>query len=114
MDDFNNWFTIESVDSLTEIINKNNIVCALFSQPNCNVCLSLKPQLEELITNIYPEVKLAYIDLQLNPELSGKYTVFTIPTIIIFVEAKEYFRKSRIINLKQLSDNMDRLFDIIK
>ncbi len=81
------------------------------STENCNVCKSLKPKVIELISS-YPDISFEYHNIELNPELSGKYSVFAVPTILFFVDDKEYFRESRFVSVDTIQEKIDRIIDL--
>jgi len=114
MTNFKDWSNIDSIESLNNLLAENEITCTLFSQPNCGVCVSIKPQLQKLINQNFPSITLGYVDISKNPEIAGKFTIFTIPVLIIFINSKEYIRKSRIINISQLSTDLERLIQLYK
>jgi len=114
MTNFKKWNIIDSLESLNNLLKENEITCTLFSQPSCGVCASIKPQLQQVISNNFPDIELAYVDISKNPEIAGKHTIFSIPVLIIFIDSKEHIRKSRIINISQLSNELERLIKLYK
>lgn len=66
------------------------------SRENCSVCHSLLPQVERLLEK-YPEVSAMQVEAEFIPEVSGEFTVFTVPAVIVFVEGKEIGRKARFV-----------------
>lgn len=80
------------------------------STTDCNVCKSLKPKVIELV-NTYNDIEFKYYDLQINPELSGKYSVFAVPTIIFEIDEKEYFRESRFVSIDSIKEKIDRIME---
>ena len=109
MMDYNN---ISSLNSLEEALNENPLSLVYFSHQQCNVCKVLKPKVRELIANNFPEVALFYVDTVKYPEISGQLSVFTVPTILVFLEEKEYIRESRHINLSAFSERIEKLYKI--
>ncbi len=84
-----------------------------FSSLSCNVCKVLKPKVAEMITKDFPEIRLYYIDIELSPALSGQYSIFSIPSILIFFDGKEFFRKSRNISLADLKKEIERPYYLL-
>lgn len=93
---------------LEEIIKNNGLVLAYFSQPSCNVCTTLKPKVKDLL-KVYPAVEFVDIDLLEKQEYAGAYSVFAIPTIILFVEGKEGKRFSRNFSINELDAFLNRM-----
>jgi len=107
--DYNN---ISSLNSLEEALNENPLSLVYFSHQQCNVCKVLKPKIHDLIVNNYPKVALFYVDTVKHPEISGQFSVFAAPTILVFLEEKEYIRESRHINLSGFSERIEKLYKI--
>ena len=80
------------------------------STETCNVCKSLKPKVLDLIEE-YNNINFIYINLTQNPEASGEYSVFAVPTIIFFVDGKEYFRESRFVSIEAIKEKIDRIVE---
>jgi thioredoxin-like negative regulator of GroEL len=104
---------IQTQEEYQQAIDKNTSALIYFSHEQCNVCRVLKPKIEELITNLYPEIKLYYCDTIKNPEIAAQIQIFAVPTIIVFFEGKEYLRKSRNIGIDQLSDEISRPYQML-
>lgn len=102
---------IFSIDVLKNAIENNAVVLVYFSAPYCNVCKVLKPKIIELFVK-YPEVKIFYVDLEQLKEASGIYSVFSLPTILVFIEGKEYLRESRNISLFEFEEKVQRYYSL--
>lgn len=98
---------------LNDVITNSKAVLAYFSHENCSVCKVLKPKVEELLNDQFPEMKLVYVDTIQEPETAGQHRVFTVPTILIFFEGKEYYRFSRSFSLNQLHDAIERPYSML-
>jgi len=84
-----------------------------FSTDTCNVCKVLKPKVEEMNRTHFPRMKLAYVKLDLLPEIAGQHRVFSAPTILVFFEGREAIRKSRSIGVKELKHEIERFYDLL-
>lgn len=93
--------------------NTHKIVLAYFSTNDCNVCKVLKPKVKELIENEFPLINFLYINVNESKETAAQFSVFAIPTIILFIDGKEYIRKSQFINLEELKSKLDRIYNLI-
>lgn len=100
---------IEEIDTLFE---NNTIVLFYFSTPTCNVCKALLPKVENLLEN-FPEIEKRYIDMTRFKELSGKFSIFNFPTILVFIDKKETIRKSRFISIPELESLLTRYYSFI-
>src|SRR6056297_82944 len=98
---FNNISSIES------FIKSNNKCLIYFSSPSCSVCKSLLPKIKKLIKN-YESIKMAYVNIKDVPAVGGKYSIFTMPTILFFINGKETLRESRFISITDLKYKIER------
>ena len=103
----------KSLQQLNETITKENFVLVYFSHEKCNVCKVLKPKVAEMLNKNFPKVKMIYADTVENPEIAGQNSIFAVPTIVTYVEGKEYFRRSRNIGIRELEDLIERPYSII-
>ncbi|ADC48695.1 thioredoxin [Alkalihalophilus pseudofirmus OF4] len=60
------------------------VVLADFWAPWCGPCKMIAPVLEELDTEMGDKVKIAKLDVDENQETAGKYSVMSIPTLLVF------------------------------
>ncbi len=104
---------LTSLEDLEIVVKKNTAVLIYFSHEKCNVCKVLKPKIEELIKSDFPEVQLFYADTIKYPELAAQNRIFAVPTIIIFFDGRETFRKSRNIGLGELEGLLARPYNLI-
>jgi len=104
---------INNLDVFNKTIENKEAVLVYFSNEMCNVCKVLKPQVAQLMDENFPKIELIYIDIEKTPEISAQNSVFTIPTIIVYFQGKEYIRKSRHIGIGELEDSIERPYDLI-
>ncbi len=102
-----------NLETLRELISEKPGVLLYFSNDMCSVCRVLKPKVEDLLSSEFPEMEVRYIDTDKSPVISGQYRVFTIPTILIFFDGKEQARLSRNISLHQLTESIERPYELI-
>jgi thioredoxin-like negative regulator of GroEL len=87
-------------------INQNFITAAYFSHDECNVCKVLKPQIKKITQNSNSHFE--YINIKEHNEVAGQYIVFTVPTVIIFVNAKETKRFSRHLSIQDFKTAINK------
>jgi hypothetical protein len=102
--------TIRSKQDFDESIKTERAVLCYFSTLSCSVGEALEPKVREMIQRSFPKIKFAWIDMNALPELSAGNQVFVEPTLLLFVEGKEYLRKSRNIHLSDLSRSLERIY----
>lgn len=107
------YLPINTIDELLTTMKKEKAALFYFSTNSCNVCKVLKPKISELINSNFPEIKLYYIDIERAPLISGQFRIFSIPSILIYFEGKEFYRKSRNIGLNELEETIERPFQVL-
>jgi len=106
MREFTELTTIETAENF---IHDNKLAFLFISQPNCSVCHSLLPQVQALMAN-YPEIRPGYIDAADVTEVAGRFSIFTVPVLLLFVEGKEYIREARIVHMQLLEEKIDKIY----
>lgn len=101
------------LDEIDENIEKQTAMLVYFSAPQCNVCKVLKPKIAEMIRENYPKINLFYVNIEDAPVVSGQFRIFSIPTILIYFEGREYIRKSRNIGINELEKELERPYSIL-
>ncbi|KHE71885.1 thioredoxin family protein, partial [Halobacillus sp. BBL2006] len=96
---------IHSIEEANSFINNEPLAILYISQPNCSVCHSLLPQIEELLRD-YPKISSKHIDAQEVPQVAGEYSVMTVPAVLVFSEGKELFRKARFVPIGELNQQL--------
>jgi len=98
---------------IEEAITGNEASVFYFSSDTCNVCKVLRPKVAELVTTEFPRFRLYYINIEQSPLLAGQFRIFSIPTLLVYFDGKEFFRKSRNISLNELSDEINRPYSLM-
>jgi len=105
--------TIFSLDNFQEVTQNSSITVIYFSSETCNVCKVLKPKIRETLATKFPGVKLYYVDIEKSPVISGQQSIFSIPTIEIYVEGKHHARFSRNVTLHEFEAAIQKPFEIL-
>lgn len=93
------------------LISNNDMVILYFSGSDCGVCKIIKPQIIELL-NKYPKIKSAEIKTEESIEISAQYNIFTLPSVLMFIDGKEVIRKLRYMSLVELESNISRYYNL--
>jgi thioredoxin 1 len=68
--------------------------------------------LSEFINDNFPEIKTGFVDVEALPELAAQNNIFSVPTITVLFDNKEFLRKSRNINLTELHAEIQRPYSL--
>ncbi len=93
-------------------ITENVAALIYFSTPDCSVCKVLKPKVIEFINRRFPKIRIGYVDTGNLLDVAAQNSIFTVPAISFFLDGKEFFRKSRNINLIEFQKEIERLYTI--
>lgn len=104
---------ILSTEVLIRLKREEAALIAYFSTDDCTVCKALKPKVAEMVRKDFPEFKMVYVPADALPDAAALHQVFTVPTILVFFEGKEYIRKSRNIGLDVLHREIERPYSLL-
>ncbi|MEA1917446.1 MAG: thioredoxin family protein [Campylobacterota bacterium] len=102
-----------NIESVNDTINNNLAVAIYFSAPTCNVCHALKPKLFSAINENFENFEIVDIDISISKEIASNFSVFAIPTLLVFLDSKEFLRKSRHMSVDDLIAQIKRPYEIM-
>ena len=108
-----NFYQVKSFEELNSKIKSEEAVLVYFSHEECNVCKVLKPKVAELVKEKFPKLKMVYSDTVKIPEAAGQNRVFAVPTILLFLDGREYVRASRNISVDELQRQIQRPYGMM-
>lgn len=101
-----------NIDFIKEEIKSKEAVLIYFSGQDCGVCEVLKPKIKELFSVKFPKVMQYNIDAADYPDIAASFSVFSVPTCLVFLDGKESVRKSRNISLGQFEQEFTRPYSL--
>lgn len=104
---------MQTIENINKIINENLAVMLYFSAPTCNVCHALKPKLLEAIDANFKEFEIVSVDVSLEQEVAAHFSVFAIPTVLVFLDGREFLRKSRHMSIDDVVREIQRPYEIM-
>jgi thioredoxin-like negative regulator of GroEL len=104
---------MNTIEEIEKTIKENMAVMLYFSAPTCNVCHALKPKLLEAIDGNFKEFKIVSIDTSIEQEIAAHYSVFAIPTVLVFLDGREFLRKSRHMSVDEVVREIERPYSIM-
>lgn len=101
-----------TLEQLQLKINTTPALMLYFSAESCSVCKVIKPKLFDAFEKRYPKVKKIDINGEIYKDIAAYFSVFTFPTIIIFFDGKEFFKKSRNLSIDGFLDEVERPYSL--
>lgn len=102
-----------TLEELQQTIRKEVGVLVYFSGENCNVCHALRPKFKELFDAEFPQIKQIYLDAHENAEISAHYSVFSVPTMLVFLDGREFVREGRAVSMHKLAEQLARPYGMM-
>jgi len=102
-----------TLDVLKKTVEDETGVLLYFSGEQCNVCHALRPKFTEAFSRHFPLVKQIFLDAHENPEISAHFQVFSVPTMIVYLQGQEFAREGRAVSLYQLVEKLSRPYHIM-
>lgn len=90
----------------------NKVKVIKFSAPWCGPCKSLKPIWSELVEqfNGHSSIELVDVNVDDNPEISERYSIRSIPTIVYLKNDEEVHRLNGLSTKKVIEDKIGELY----
>ena len=85
----------------TEVLKSEKPVLVDFWAAWCGPCQMLLPVIEELAGEV-ADAKICKVNVDEEPELAEKYSVMTIPTLIVFRDGKPAEKSIGVISREQI------------
>ena len=102
-----------SIETIDKRVKTELAVALYFSAPTCNVCHALKPKLLTAFDANFSQLTIISIDISETPEIASHFGVFSIPTLLVYLDGKEFLRKSRHMSVDQVIEEIKRPYDIM-
>lgn len=87
-------------------------VLLYFATLSCSVGEALEPKVRSLVQEKFPALVFTFVDMNAVPEFAAAHQVFAEPTVLLFVDGREYLRKSRHIGLRELEMAIERIYQL--
>ncbi|RXK02889.1 thioredoxin family protein [Halarcobacter bivalviorum] len=103
---------LNSLEEVNSIISTGEPVLIYFSGQNCSVCTALKPKIEEQIKLNLPKIETYEVKADIYKEIASNFSVFSIPTILVFFDSKEFKREGRNISVMNFIKELERPYTL--
>ncbi len=100
---------LSETEQMDEIIKNHPLVLLQIGSSQCAPCHAISQRLEQW-NKKNSNVEIRYVPLEKYPEMTAQMGIYSVPTILTYVEGKLFQRESGYFSLDQL---LDRFTDII-
>ena len=100
------------IEQLKKQIASNEAVMVYFSGENCGVCEVLRPKIKSMLKEKFPKVKQIFISAEEFKATAADLSIFSVPSLIIYLDGKEFIRKSRNISVLELENELKRPYSL--
>ncbi len=84
------------------IINDSRPVIVDFHAIWCGPCKMQSPILKEVASELGERVRVIKIDVDNNAQIASRYSVQSVPTIIVFKDGRAIWRQSGVVSKNQI------------
>lgn len=102
---------LNSLEIVKKFITERELSFIYVTRPECGVCHAVLAQLRQLLNN-YPQIHLGKVNANDVEEVAAKYLIFTVPSLVLFVEGKEALRIDRFVHFAELEKQLDKIYDL--
>jgi len=105
---------ITSTFEWDQALNQHQALLALFGGQQCGVCQVIKPQLEAVFAERFPEMKLVYIDCQAGgSHLCSGRGIFSLPVVQLYFEGKLFSDFVRAFSIQAVAEAAARPYRLL-
>jgi thioredoxin-like negative regulator of GroEL len=104
---------MQNYEDIQKLIQQTPALFLYFSSPTCNVCHALKPKLFLALKENFEKIEILCIDVSKEVEIAAQFSVFSLPTVIFFLDGKEFLRKSRNMSVQEVIQEIQRPYSIL-
>ncbi|WP_127590421.1 thioredoxin family protein [Paenibacillus lautus] len=101
---------LTSIEAIERFIQDHTFSFLYVSRADCSVCHAILPKLRELLTR-FPSISLGHIQAEVVGEIASRYLIFTAPSLLLFVEGKEFLREDRFVQFGELERKLNNIMN---
>ncbi|PCM45028.1 thioredoxin family protein [Marinobacter sp. ANT_B65] len=97
-----------SEEALVKLVSTSSAVLVLYGGEGCGVCQAVKPQLEKLGRDEFPELVMLYVDCQASAPLCAARGIFSLPVIHLWFEGQRFGEFARVFSIGEVRAALER------
>lgn len=91
-----------------EVISRHKLVLVDFWAPWCGPCLKLAPVIEQVAAMYKGKASIAKLNISENSQIPARYSISTIPTMLLFQQGKAVDRLVGNLPIIQIQELLDK------
>ena len=81
----------------------------LLGGAHCGVCQAIRPRIETLMAERFPQIALAYVDCEQAPQVCAQQGVFSLPVLRFYLGGQLALEYARSFSLHEVAAEIERL-----
>ena len=102
---------ITSEQALHERIAASALL-VLFGGAHCGVCQAIRPRIESMVAQSFPQVAMAYVDCAQAPAVCAQQGVFCLPVLRFYLGGQLALERGRSFSLQEVGVEMERVLGL--
>lgn len=94
-----------------EVLNSNIPVMVDLWAEWCAPCFMIAPAVEEIAKKYEEKIKVGKLNIDENPDITGKYRVMGIPTLLFFNGGEEVDRIVGVVPKKDIEEKIEKILE---
>jgi thioredoxin 1 len=99
--------------NIKDELREHPAVFLYFKNETCQPCKVLRVKVQELLDNKYNNIRFHVLDIADYPEYVSEFNVLSSPTMLLFLEGKEFFRGGIYTSLSELDEKLSRFYSLM-
>lgn len=95
------------------VSEKFSFIYIYSGQNNCDCVENLMLSKLENFSKLFKGSRFHAIDLENNPEVTGEFSVFATPTLLVYSHGKELLRYTRFFHMEEIKKRLDKYHQMI-
>lgn len=104
---------VTKIDELNELISAQPGLVVLFGGEHCNVCNVIKPKLEEMLGEAYPNLVQVYVDCQKSMDVCSQNSIFSLPVVRVYLDGQMFLERARSFSLQEVIQEIARPYGMM-